>query len=159
MKYLILIAALLTAGPAFAVPPIGPRTAEAAVVEAYAAALERSDLPAFRSLIADDAKIVSEAGKVVDKDAWLATAATEFPLIRRTRILNAFSGYAPNPGKVLRRYMFVTEFTRCHPMAMECFPQWRTETITIADGKIIELQTSGSFDFRRSGVGWWTSFE
>lgn len=159
LRYLLLIAALLAAGPALAVPPVGPRKAEAAVVEAYAAALERNDLPAFRSLIADDATIVDGAGKVIDKNDWLATAGVDFPRTRRTRILSAFSGYAPVPGQVTRRFVLVIEFTRCHPNAVECFPRWRTETITIAADRIIQLQTSSDFDLRRSGAGVWTFYD
>ncbi|MES3026666.1 MAG: DUF4440 domain-containing protein [Pseudomonadota bacterium] len=159
MRRLILIAALLVASPAVAIPPVGPRTDEAAVVEAYAVALARSDLPAFRSLIADDAKIINEAGKVVEKNDWLATAEIEFPRTRQMRILGAFSGYTPFPGTAIRRFMFVTEFTRCHPNAVECFPRWRTETITISGGRVIELQTSSDFDLRRSAAGVWTFYD
>jgi hypothetical protein len=150
---------LLAASPALAVPPVGPRAAEAAVVEAYAAGLERNDLPALRGLIANDAKIINQAGTAVDKNDWIATAAVEFPHTRRTRILSAFSGYAPIPGKAIRRFTFVTEFTRCHPNAAECFPRWRTETITVAGGKIVELQTSSDFDLRRSAAGVWTFYD
>ena len=159
LRYLIFIAALIAAAPAFAIPPVGPRNDEAAVVETYAVALERSDLPAFRSLIADDAKIINEAGRAIDKTEWLATAEVELPRTRRTRILSAFSGYAPIPGTAIRQFMFVIEFTRCHPNAVECFPRWRTETITVASGRVIELQTSRDCDVRRSAAGVWTFYD
>jgi hypothetical protein len=159
LKHLIIVAALLAAGPALAVPPIGPRAPEAATVKAYAAALEQNDFRAFRSLIADDAEIIDEAGGVVDVDDWLTTAAIEFASTRQARILSAFSAYAPLSDKPTRQFTFVMAFTRCHPRAAECFPRWRAETIMVTAGKISELRTMGIFDLRRSGPGVWTFYD
>lgn len=159
LKSLIIIAGLLAAFPAAAIPPMGPRPAEAAVVQAYAAALERNDLAVLSTLIGEDAKISDEAGKLIRREDWLASGASEAAVARRTQILNAFSGYASYPGQAIRRFMFVIEFTSCHPKAAECFPQWRTETITVDAGKIIALQTSNAFDLRRTTAGDWTFYD
>ena len=158
MKYWVVIAVLLLASPAFAVPPIGPRPTEVAISQAYVAAIERNNLPAYRSLFAADAKITNESGDSLDREQWLEAVATEFSGHRQTRFLNVFSGYAPIPGKALRRFMFVTEFRECRSGVVECFPQWRTQIITIADDKIIELQTSSDFSLRLTDEGAWTFY-
>ncbi len=159
MKYWVVIAALLAAGPAFAIPPMGPRPADVAISQAYVAAIERNNLPAYGSLFAADAKITDESGGSLDREQWLEAVAAEFSGYRQTRFLSVFSGYAPIPGKALRRFMFVTEFKDCRPNVMECFPRWRTQIITVADDKIIELQTSSDFSHRLTAEGAWTFYD
>ena len=47
----------------------------------------------------------------------------------------------------------------CRPDWTECFPRWRTQTVTVENGKIIELQTSGDFNHRLNEAGDWASFD
>jgi hypothetical protein len=159
VKSWVLIAALTFAGPAFAIPPMGPIDADLAVAKAYIRATEQSDFPAYRSLFAPDARIIqTETPASGNKEQWFAAAAAEFSRERQSHFLNVFARAAITAGKRTTRVAFIVELSGCgRTFMMECFPEWRSEVITVEDAKIIQLETSGDFSFRLTADGKWTT--
>ena len=158
MKILALLAALVVAGPAFAVPPVLPAPAASALVQDFIRATKGNDLSAYERLFAPDAAIMTETGGSIDKAQWLKSASAEFVPHRRTRFLNVFAANALRSGKRATRIVFVEEVHLRRPGAIEQFPVYRSEMITVEDGKIIHLQTSGYLSHRLTAGGEWTFY-
>lgn len=105
-----------------------------------------------------DATITNEAGASTDRAQWLKSAPAEFVPYRRTRFLNVFTGGAFHSGKLGARVVLVEELHLSRPTAVEQFPVYRTEIITVEGGKIVHLQTSGYLSHRLTDGGEWTFY-
>ncbi len=158
MRALALFAALTFAGPAFAVPPVSPAPATSALVREFIRATESNDLAAYERLFAADATVTNEAGASNDRAQWLKSASAEFVPYRRTRFLNVFTGSTFQSGKRGAKVVFVQELHLGRPTAVEQFPVYRTEIITIEGGKIVHLQTTGYLSHRLTDDGEWTFY-
>jgi hypothetical protein len=158
MKALALFAALMVAGPASAVPPVLPAPAARALVQAFVRATESNDLSAYAKLFAPDATVTTETGATLDKTQWLKAVSAEFVPYRRTHFLNVFAGDALVAGKPATRVVFVEQAQRSRPNAIEQFSHYQSEVITVEDGQIVHLETSGYLTHRLTAGDDWTFF-
>lgn len=154
----MLLAALMVAGPAFAVPPVSPAPEAGILVRDFMRATQSNDFAAYERLFAPDATATTEAGVLLDRAQWLKSASAEFVPYRRTRFLNVFAKYIVRDGKRTTRVVFVQELHLSRPGAVEQFPIYRSETITVEDGKILHVQTSGFLSHRLTDGGEWTFY-
>jgi len=99
LKAWALIAALMVAGPAYAVPPVLPPPAARTLVQDLIRATEGNDLSAYARLFAPDARIETETGASLDKAQWLKAVSADFRAYRRTRFLDVLAGDASTAGK------------------------------------------------------------
>lgn len=153
-----MLLALMVAGPALAVPPVSPAPEATALVRDFMRAMESNDLAAYERLFAPDATVTTETGASVDRAQWLKSASQEFVPYRRTRFLNVFAKYVVRAGKRGARVVFVQEMHGSRPAVIEQFPIYRVETVTIENGKIVHLQSSGFLSHRLTDGGGWTFY-
>lgn len=147
----ILLAATV-AGPAMAVPPVLAPPAAQALVANYMAAIRSNDLAAYAALFAPDARIVSDWPAGAGRDAWLKAVSAEFAPPRVTRFLAVFSRSAELAGT---RVLLVQQIEDCRPGIVECFAQFRSETLTVQNGLIVALERS-QYSHRLAEPGGWT---
>jgi hypothetical protein len=154
---LSLAAATAFGSPAFAVPPVSPAPAEQALVAHYIQAVRANDHNAYAKLFAPDVDIQADWPAATERDAWLRAVAVEFAPTRRTQFLAVFSDFALVAGKPAARVLIVQEIQDCRPNIIECFGQFRSETLTVQNGLIVALDRSG-YTHRLNEPGGWTIF-
>lgn len=154
---LSLASATAFGSPALAVPPVSPAPAEQALVARYIQAVRANDHNAYAALFAPDVDIHADWPAATGRDAWLRAAAVEFAPTRRTRFLAVFSEFALVAGKPAARVLIVQEIKDCRPNIAECFGQFRSETLTVQNGRIVALDRSG-YTHRLTEPGGWTIF-
>lgn len=157
---MLIFVALVTvawAGVAAAVPPVIAPPAAQALIADYIEAVRRNDLSAYRKFFADDARITSDWPVGAGRDAWLGAVSDEFAATRRTKFLAVFSGVLEVDGRPATRALLVQEIKDCRPGIIECFGEFRSETLTIRDGQIVALERRRS-THRLLDPGGWTSF-
>ena len=158
MKVWLILAAWAFAAPALAVPPILPAGQNEALVEEYIQAISNNDIAAYGTLFSPGAEVVVGSGPSLDRDQWLKAAAEEFIPTRKTRFLEAFAGGTTLANKSSTRVIFTIEMLSCRPLSAECFGTFRSETITVTDGKIVRLERTPDFSHRRRGPKYWTFY-
>lgn len=140
-----------------AVPPVmAPPSAQAAIAD-YIEAVEQNDFSAYAKLFATDADIISDWPRSGGREVWLSAVSTEFAVTRRTRFLAVFSGFVEIDGQPATRALIVQEIKDCRPDIIECFGQFRSETLTIRNGQIVALERRRS-THRLLDSGEWTFF-
>lgn len=149
LAFALAVLLALAAAPARAVPPVSLAAADQAAVEAYMTAVAANDHAAYVRLFAPDARIVSDWPQASDRDAWLAATAQEFGPARTVRFLAVFGDH--------RRVLLVQELQHCRPGIAECFGQFRTEVLTLRDGRITALERT-RYTHRRLQPRDWTFF-
>ncbi|WP_430420578.1 hypothetical protein [Phenylobacterium sp.] len=154
---LSLAAATAFGGPALAIPPLSPAPAEQALVARYIEAVRANDHNAYAKLFAPDADIQADWPAASGRDGWLRAVARELAPTRRTRFLAVFSEFATVAGKPAARVLIVQEIKDCRPNIAECFGQFRSETLTVQNGRIVALDRSG-YTHRLNEPGGWTIF-
>lgn len=159
MKALMFVTALAAATPALAVtPPMLPPQADRDAAERYVRATEANDLAAYAGLFAAEARITTERGDVLSKDAWLKAVGPAFSGHRKTRFLTVMAGRWGLARAPETRIAFVTAYEDCPPNIAGCFTGHRTEVATVRAGKIVALETTGAFSHRLAEDGTWTLF-
>jgi len=83
--------------------------------------------------------------------------SAEFAPTRTVRFLAVFSGFARFEGQPATRVLVVQELKDWRPGVVECFGQFRSETLFVRDGAILGLERAG-FTHRRLELGGWTFF-
>lgn len=144
-------------GRASAVPPVLAPPAAQAVVTGYIEAIRTNDAAAYAKLFAPDVRIVSDWPAGADGATWLRAVATEFAPTRTVRFLAVFSGFSRFEGRAATRVLVVQELKDCRPGIVECFGQFRSETLFVRDGAIVALERA-QFTHRRLEPGGWTFF-
>lgn len=158
-KAWLLVAVLATATPAWAVPPVAPRTD---VVKQFIAAIESNDHSAYSQLFSAGAQVTLDGGGTLSRVQWLARTNQEFTASRRTRF---FTGLAGD-----RHFVLIEAVRDCGgppvrvmpgeatavpgPFVLECFDTYRRETITLTpDGKQIQALERSDFNHALSPEG------
>lgn len=144
-------------GRASAAPPVLAPPAAQAVVTGYMEAIQTNDAAAYAKLFAPDVRIVSDWPAGTDRVAWLRAVSAEFAPTRSVRLLVVFSGFAQFDGQPATRVLVVQELKDCRPGIVECFGQFRSETLFVRDGAIVGLERAG-FTHRLTEPGGWTFF-
>ncbi len=147
MKAWTLIVSLAVAGPACAVPPVlFPEIQK--FVQAYIDAEASNDLSAYASLFSPDAKIASRTDPAVTKAEWIERSSREFIPNRQVRFRDIFADGRVVDGQRWTRVIFVESVTVCFPNRSECFPTYRTETVTARNGLIVDIERSADLHRR-----------
>ncbi|WP_068877254.1 MULTISPECIES: nuclear transport factor 2 family protein [unclassified Phenylobacterium] len=136
-------------------PPVLAPPAAQAVVTAYIDAIRTNDAAAYAKLFAPDVRIVSDWPAGADRATWLRAVSAEFAPTRTVRFLAVFSGFARFDGQPATRVLVVQELKDCRPGIVECFGQFRSETLFVRGGAIVGLERAG-FTHRRLEPGGWT---
>lgn len=144
-------------GPALAVPPVLAPPAAQMLVANYMQAVTKNDLQAYAKLFAPSASVVSDWPTSTGRDTWLKAVSVEFAPSRRTRFLAVFSAFVQFSGKPATRVLLVQEIKDCRPRVVECFGQFRSETLIVQNGVIVALDRTG-FSHRLTEPGGWTFF-
>ena len=153
----VVLLATACSGDALAVPPVLAPPAAQALVTHYMQSIRDNDPEAYARLFSPDANIVSDWPKAAGRDAWLRAVAIEFAPTRKARFLAVFSGYVQFAGKPATRVLIAQEIKDCRPGIIECFGQFRSETLTVQNGSIVALERS-TFSHRLTEPGGWTFF-
>ena len=141
------------AGPAFAVPPVLPRDTK--VIETYMRSVSENDLAAYAALFSDQADIRRGDDKPISKAQWIELEKPRFAPARQTRFLSVVGGHRVAPGRGAQ-FALTMEQQRCIRGVTACFAAFRTEAITVLDGRIVALEQSENFTHRLTPEGSWT---
>lgn len=144
-------------GPALAVPPVLASAPDRTLVADYMKAINANDAAAYAKLFAPDVRIAADWPAATGREAWLKAVAAEFAPTRQTRFLAVFSDFVQLDGKAATRVLLVQELKDCRPGIVECFGQFRSETLTVQNGLIVALERS-RFTHRLTEPGGWTFF-
>ena len=137
-----LLAGIAIARPVSAVPPIEATPPDLATISNYIKAVADNDHAAYARLFAPEARITSDWPAAADVDVWLSALASQFAPTRTTRFLAVYSRVRPRDGKLLTDAVLVQDARDCRPDIIECWGQFRTETLTLQNGLIIALDRS-----------------
>jgi hypothetical protein len=153
----VVLMAIVCGGQALAVPPVLAPPAAQALVADYMKAVAANDVAAYAKLFAPEAEIVSDRPRAAGPDAWLRAVSPEFAPTRRVNFLAVFSRLVQRDGRSATRVLLVQEIRDCRPGIIECFGQFRSETLTVQNGLIVALERS-HFTHRLTEPGGWTFF-
>ena len=159
MRAWLLVAALVTATPAFAVPPVLPRTD---VVKQFIAATKANDHSAYARLFSAGAQVTLDGGGTFNRAQWLARTNKEFTASRHTRFFTGLAGHG--------RFVLIEAVRDCGgppvrvtpgqataapgPFVLECFYTYRSETLTLTpDGNQIQALERSDFNHALSPEG------
>lgn len=151
------LAGIASARPASAVPPIEAPRADVATISNYMKAVAANDHAAYARLFAPEARITSDWPAAADLDVWLSALAPQFAPTRTTRFLAVYSRARPRDGQFVTEAVLVQEAKDCRPGVVECWGQFRTETLTLRNGLIVSLERS-NYTHNLRQPGGWTAF-
>lgn len=153
MKVWLVLAGLIVASPAGAIPPVeAPGVPQ--FIQAYIRADTNNDLKSYADLFAPNAKITAETGVSFDKDEWIRNVSLDFAQDRHARIIDVFSdGGRPDGGGQPVRILIVEAVRICQPHSVECNPHYQSEALTVTAGRIISLERQGGLTIRFTPEG------